>query len=322
MQVLKKIAKYSFRVLLIGFITLCLLEVVYRFQLIDFYSKEWNYHAENLKKENCNKKLLVFGDSFSADPQSWVYHLSDSLKDVSIYNASLPGVGPETFRLIFNNRVKEVNPDVIIVQLYIGNDLYDMHKPMNWSQFSMSRNIFWTLGNRFRVLNFVNYRLGQSYADVAAEIDPKVQDSFEEGKYSLRTKMYIHGNPNYPCQTIDLSKQLKSSFDELIDCVKEMKENAPLNCSFKVLLLPHCTQVNQYYIDNFKKLSAQFPEGWEGSNAWSERIKLANIDVINPLDYFKKLEANEKRLFFDNDPHLKADAQQLLADYIKMELVK
>lgn len=316
---LKKIGVVILKGLFIAFITLCLLEVVYRYQWVDFYSGEWKYHKEHLKKEGSNKKLLVFGDSFSADPTGWVYQFSDSLRNLEVFNASLPGVGPETFRLLYKGRMNEVSPNIVVVQLYVGNDLYDIHKPINWSKFSLSRNLFWSFSNRFRFLNFLNYRLGQAKSDVTTVVDSKLKDSFSVEKYSSRTKMLIQGNAAYPENMISLSKPMESSFDKLVVFLKEMKEATPEDCEFKVLVIPHCTEVNQTYIDNYKALGANF-SGKQFYNSWTSRLSSEGFNVVDPLPLLLEEESKGNKVYYDNDPHLNKFGQFVVSQYVISEL--
>lgn len=318
-QKLKKIGGYILKSLVILFITLCLLEVVYRYQWVDFYSGEWSYQKEHLHKENSDKKLLVFGDSFSADPLGWVYQLNNSNPNLEVYNASLPGVGPETFRLIYKGRMNEVKPNTVIVQLYVGNDLYDIHKPINWSAHSFSRNLFWSVSNRFRFLNFLNYRLGQSKSDVTTVVDPKLKDTFSVGKYSSRTKMYIKGNSSYPENMIGLTKPMESYFTDLIGFLNEMKNATPSGCKFEVLVMPHCTQVNQQYIENYEALGAEF-SGSKYHNSWVDQLKAEGFEVIDPLALLTQEEIKGNKVYYDNDPHLNELGQKIISEVVSKEL--
>ena len=130
MKRLKKIGKIILRVFLIGIITLCIFELSYRYQWIDFYKSEWRFHNSEVSEKSKNS-ILILGDSFSADPNGWVYMLRDSLEEDAIYNAAIPGVGPETYELIFKRSFNNAKPNHVIVQMYVGNDQYDYEKPVS-----------------------------------------------------------------------------------------------------------------------------------------------------------------------------------------------
>jgi len=319
---LRKTIKTLLRIGLILLITLVLFEVTYRYQWIDFYKSEWQFHTKN-KSPNANQQqVLVFGDSFTADANGWIaeWEKNDSTK--LIWNAALPGIGPETQRLIFQQRIAEVNPQLVIIQLYVGNDLYDNQKPVNWSNYSFGRNLFWSLSNQFRVLNFVNYRLGQFSSSGLDRSTTKKDDAFDVKRYSERTKLYIKGDGNYPANSILLSEDMVDEFEELKADLLEMKAQLPANCQLKILIIPDCTQVHRKYIRRYRRLGSKLTTACLQESSWSKALKNAGFELIDPLSHFQQLEQKGTTLYFENDPHLSAIGQQELAIFIQQELAK
>ncbi len=72
-----------------------LLEIAYRRQWIDFYAAELRglNRPGDLSPQDKRPTLLVLGDSFSAQPFSYVNVLRDSLPGTRIINAAVPGTG-------------------------------------------------------------------------------------------------------------------------------------------------------------------------------------------------------------------------------------
>jgi len=316
-KLLGKIGKISLRVLIVSFLVLCLLELTYRFQWVDFYASEWEYHNADIEVEG-KESLLVLGDSFSADPDGWVYMLRDSLSDHVVFNASIPGVGPETFAFMFKRRQSSANPQHVIVQMYVGNDQYDYEKPVNWSEYGFLRNLFWTCSNSFRSLNFLNYRLGQSSVEDHTE-NAKLEESFDKRKYSARTKLYIQGDENYPANLIRIDD---GDISGIVKYLQFMKENATEECRFSILLIPHCTQVSESYIVSYKALGSKIDTTVLGTSYWNQRLTTLGFEVIDPLDYFIQLEAEGQQLYFENDPHLNTKGNACLTQFVLQELDK
>lgn len=299
-------------------ITLLLLEVVYRFQWFDFYAPEWNALNRDVKAESGKKRILIFGDSFSADPDGWVGMLRDSLTDVAVYNAACSGAGPETYVLTCGNRIEEVRPNHVIVQLYVGNDLYDIEKPVNWSAHGFFRNLYWSISNDFRVLGFVNYRLGRTAPEIATRMDPKELDIFDVKTYSPRTRMYIRGDAKYPASVVGVRSN-DARWVELIEALHAIKDQCPPGCRFSVLVIPHCTQVDTACMENYRKLGGRTLSSHFGRNPWVK--KLSEFNAIDPVSVFR-MGSEESPLYYLNDPHLNTAGNRMLMRLVAEYLTK
>ncbi len=316
---LKKIGKFFLRVFVISLITLCLLEVSYRYQWVDFYATEWE-SLNKFKRSTSDKRILVFGDSFTADRHSWITQLRDLDSSVSYFNAAMPGVGVETFRFIAKSRISEVNPDLVIIQLYVGNDLYDIAPPINWSENSIARNLFWSISKRFRVLNYLNYKAGQ-FSIESNSLSGKITDNFAIEKYASRTKLYIKADKKYPASTIHLDGNNKQLYDKIIEGIYEIKNHLSPNSKLKILVVPHCTQVHSSYRKNFKKLAAFLDNLDQNKSPWVDVLKQKGFDVIDPLFELQKQENEGKSMYFQNDPHLNEEGQKVLAKYVLKDIL-
>ena len=152
-----RILSYFLYVLL--FVVL-VLEIVYRFQIIDFYKAEFRAFNPEVKSRKQNKSILVFGDSFTAQSGSWLYQLRENLPHYKIVNSVITGTSIDEASYIAPGRIRAVNPDILIYQLYVGNDLLGITHRLNWKAWSIGRNVYWLLSDRLRILSYVNYRMG------------------------------------------------------------------------------------------------------------------------------------------------------------------
>ena len=86
-----------------------------------FRSISFHPHATN------HKKVLILGDSFAYGMTARPYFNSfpDHLLAMGymVYNTGIPGVDPAQYAAVVDEYLDELNPDVVIVNLYIGNDL-------------------------------------------------------------------------------------------------------------------------------------------------------------------------------------------------------
>ncbi|ASS47587.1 MAG: hypothetical protein A3D31_17320 [Candidatus Fluviicola riflensis] len=315
----RKVANWFLKAGIIAFITLCLVELVYRYQWVDFYKTEWEFQNKVRTPDQQKRRALVLGDSFSADTASWVNQWKKD-SDLQIFNAAIPGVGPETYRLIVSNRVEEAKPHIVVVQLYEGNDLYDLSRPVNWSAFGWTRNIFWKCSNTFRSLGFINYRLGQSNQDLASPGNAKTTDTFSLQSYDARTKLYILGDVTYPMSMVQLKGEYADQFQAIIEMLQELKSASGKNARFYVLTIPTCVQTNRRYVKQYKQLGAKLSQSLLKGHPWAERIKDAGFEVIDPIEALRLSEKSGTPVYYENDPHLNSFGQQLVAEYVQQIL--
>ncbi len=144
-------------------------EISYRFYVLDFYAPE--LRAYNLVKSvdslPAGADILVMGDSYSAGKSSYVAMLREMLPDCAIVNGAIPGSGLPQANVLAPTLFTRLHPRLFIYQIYVGNDLQNIRKSMNWSTISLVRNLYWMLSDHLRVLGFINFRLGQMAAGSA-----------------------------------------------------------------------------------------------------------------------------------------------------------
>ena len=83
-----------------------------------------------------------------------------------------------------------------------------------------------------------------------------------------------------------------------------------------VLIIPHCTQVSEEYVNNYKLLGAKIDDEVVGKSYWNKRLTTLGFDVLDPLSYFQKIEAEGEQLYYANDPHLNAKGNSYLTSFI------
>ena len=316
MKTWNNIGKWAAQLAIYAAIIVAVMEIAYRFQWIDFYKKEWQYQNGSIKKDG----ILVFGDSFSADPNGWLQCFKDNTDEI-VMNASVPGIGPESHKLFFERRVNESKPKHILIQLYVGNDLYDSKKPVNWSEQGLLRNLYWTSSNNFRILGFMNYRLGQLSVESINQGSPKNDSIFDTSKYSPRTKLYISGDPSYPESHICVERP-HLGFECLIEHLQEMKSKTPKGVELSILIIPHCTQISKEYRENYKALGSKIEVDKVPPPIWKTLIESEGFYVIDPTDVLRKAEKRNISAYYPNDPHLNEAGSRIVAEYVENQISK
>jgi hypothetical protein len=317
----------------LSIVVLSLLEITYRYYLVDFYKPELKNLSTKpiLSEDTC--KILVLGDSFSAITLGYLNIVQDSLNECKIYNSSISGTTVYHANLIAKKRINDINPDLVIYQVYVGNDLLELnHGLINSGKTPLARKFYWWLSDRIKVLGFINYRMrGLSkyfYNDMETNVPLVNEDDFSPNLYSEREKLYFDINPKYIDQYVNLHPSTKKVQDHYFKIFEELIGKISSNRKAIVLLIPHCSQVAPSYRENMKKLGAQFASdstialpGYAFALEVEERLMDKNVSMINLLPYFQK-EINRDSLYYPNDPHLSYSGQKVLASILIDQLKK
>ncbi len=313
----KKIWKRTWQIALLLFCTLLVLELAYRFQWIDFYKTE--YKALNKKIRKNQPNVLVFGDSFTAYPRGYVGHFRKEYPKLNVINCAMPGSGPYEMELIASGRIDAHPPKGIIYQMYVGNDLTDLSPPVNWGTLSFSRNCYWSAKPYFEVLGLLSRRL----SGLQSDFDPKKlkQDEveFSTSLYSPRTKMMIRASSNYINESILISENLEDAVEDAKESIAYLRTLVPSKVPIYVVVIPHFSQVSVNYNTNYERLSGHKSDMKLNYPLLKEISTVKGVTVLNPMRYFRKMEAQGKQLYFNNDPHLNEAGQLALFEYLQQK---
>ena len=320
---LKKIKNSIIYLVFVGLMTLFLLELCFRFYVVDFYRG----HLEGLNpKELVGKPgqsaILIIGDSFTADPDSYVRHLRENLVDHQIVNAAIPGTCITQHRLLVKSRVREFKPDILIYQVYVGNDLLEFRHPTKNADISLTRKIYWYLADRILVLAFINAQLPALRQailhDLPTKTDPKALEIFSPEKYSARSKLQFRAEPDLLQNTILLQGGRKKDMVLFTKEVNQMLQQVPDACDVYVLVMPHCIQINNHYITRLTSVGAKITLDQAilaTEYPFIEYLKThldSSIHIINPLEKLKE-EERIAPVYYGNDPHLNSFGQAVVA---------
>lgn len=325
-RILTRILQTLLSVTLMLLITLLLLEWVYRYQLIDFYAPE--LRALNTEKKGGRKKILVLGDSFSAGLSGYVSLLRDTMPEVEVVNASVPGTGIRETNLIAPGRIAASKPDVIIYQLYVGNDLTDITKPVNMETLPLSRNVYWWLSDRLLFLRFANYRMAQfapQFGTAGTSAELQKLPAFSPDTYTPRERLMIKANPMFIEQAVLLNNdQSQHQFAQLSAGLQELAQMAAeRSIPLLLLVVPHCAQVSPLYYKRFEQMGAKMlpvASMQQAEYPFVQSIRKAmqahaDVQVLNPLLYLQQ-QPDVDSLYYASDIHMTQQGQYCLGRFI------
>lgn len=316
---------------LVGIMALACLELCYRFQIADMYGAELRtYNSPQDLSASGKDTILALGDSFTAGTTTYISYLRNELSRFRVINAGISGTGVVQAALVAPRRFARFSPSVLIYQVYVGNDLFDLRYPVNWHTISPLRNLYWMTANHLLILNYLNYRLVQlSYARrtvqqaVAAATDPNAP--FSVDRYAKRQLINLRAEPDLISDQILASGGRARDYMDYLPRLRELVSACRAGpCNAYVVVVPHCAQVSARSMENFRRLCAVFPDPAAVqrtdypflSGIRRELAGMSNVEVINPLPTFREAEARGAELYYRNDDHLNAQGHALLAHIV------
>src|SRR5688572_1971424 len=251
-------------------LVLILMEVAYRFQIIDFYRAELNAlnREQDSGKISGKKTMLVCGASFTVQTNSWLDQLRANLPDCRIINSAITGTSIVEASYVAPGRIKAFDPDVFIYQIYVGNDLLGINHQLNWKNWSAARNVYWLLSDRIHFLRYLNYKMGQVNWMIGETKDPVnseelANEKFEMQRYRRREKIYAQGDPYLISNCVLLKNGRDKDLEDLLSLLSRTISELKPECQVYLLIVPHKAQINQFYLDNMKDLGFSFDSQFE-----------------------------------------------------------
>lgn len=317
-------------------IVVILMEAAYRFQIIDFYRQELNaLNPEQTTTKTTGKKtVLVFGDSFTVQSNSWLNQLRIDSPEYSIINSAITGTSIVETSYVAPGRIKTFDPDIFIYQIYVGNDLLGITHHLNWKQWSSTRNIYWWLSDRIHFLSFLNYRMGQlNWKIHGAETLSQSEavpggEKFESERYRKSEKIYALGDPYLISNSVLLKNERDKDVDKLLSSLSNTISKLKPDCQVYLLIIPHKAQINKFYLDNMKDVGFMFDSRFEvGKEDYPFIEKLndyfgatRNVVIINPLRNLVQRDSVSTRVYFLNDEHLSDEGQLIVKEVVRSGL--
>ena len=303
------------------------LEIAYRNQWLDFYKPELLGLNPKEILHSDKKKILICGDSFSADPNSFVKTLRDSLTEYAVINGAVPGTGILQHELYIKNRIKKFAPDIFIYQFYVGNDLFDISHPSGSDKISKMRSLYWWLSDKMLSLAFLNYRFAgvrySFYDDGGGNYKPKEKDTFSAENYSKREKLNYLADPSLLENTLMLKGGREHDYALFERKLSGIVRMLPPKTKMYFVIIPHQSQISEEYFNRHQQMGSYSTIPYYNLDEHSlplyikltEWCRTNQIAVIDPLEKFKSYE-HKQDLYFSNDPHLRIAGHQIISEML------
>jgi hypothetical protein len=306
---------------------LLLLELSYRMYLVDFYRNNLRWlNGNELSPGDQRPVILVVGDSFSADRNSYVAQVRKHFPHFRVINAAIPGTCIRQHNLLINKRLREFKPSVLIYQTYPGNDLFEYRHPLTGKGISLQRKVYWWLSDRLLFTGYVNSQLPQMKKWFAPEVvsaaDAKAEAAFSPETYSPRTKMMLRAEPGLLQHSILLQGRRKSDMQTYVQKVQGLIARVPDSVAVFVLCIPDAVQVSAGYQEQFRQLGADLTAGDSLLQAGypfflslEKNLSSGRVQMLNPLPPLQAAAANGP-VYYASDPHLNAAGQAVVGEEV------
>ncbi|MCB0429719.1 MAG: SGNH/GDSL hydrolase family protein [Flavobacteriales bacterium] len=304
-------------------VLMALTEAAYRYQWFDFYQTELVHlnPPKDLTPDNTRKTVLVMGDSFSASAPSYVDVLRKRHPQYRFVNSAVPGTCVIQAGYMAPGRIATFNPDILICQIYCGNDLWDIRH--SYTSPSRLRNLYWQMSDHMRVLGWINYKLAlwATGENDSLLIQAKQKESFSPDDYSPREKIILSSEPDLVASTLSLLNERNEDFNKLCHSFDEIVDVVSPRTQTLFLIIPHAMQVDSSYWQRWRQLGATGDVAIDTlPSSFTHQLAehFSRNKNVHVLDATLALRTGEKQqaVYFANDPHLTPYGQQVVADFI------
>ena len=266
----------------------------------------------NQRKASGIYRILGIGDSFAYGvvPYQYNYYtraeekLNQLEKKFEIINMGIPSLGPRDYLSIFVNEGLELNPDMVIVSFFIGNDFTDSLSTRNIYSYSYVASFI-----KFTIDLQKSYEGRQINGNLVYEDD---RPSFDREKFlEIQTsRSYIHLKENDNFQN-----QLKSA----VSYIKKIKDICEAKkIELLVVIIPDELQVNEEWQSQVIQALKSHPDNFDftlANRLLSRELESEKIEYLDLLSEFKSV-SQSKRVYKPQDTHWNIAGNELAAEMI------
>ncbi|MAE69617.1 MAG: hypothetical protein CME06_04005 [Gemmatimonadetes bacterium] len=262
-------------------------------------------------------RILGIGDSFAFGIVPYKYNYLSLIEsqlqadglDVEILNMGIPSIGPHGYLSLLIDEGLELQPDMVLVSFFIGND-FEQSKKKKAYEYSYVASLLHTMVNLHTNYEGQVVHGNSAYCDTCPSLDI---DSYLAMEHS-RSSIYLIDDAKFP---VDLENALY-----YLDHIHTLCKNNDME--MMVVIIPDEMQVNRELMEDV--MDTYYPD--LGLDEWD--ISLPNrklhsaLDAlgIDNLDLYDAYSTSSDRLYLPRNSHWNIAGNQLAADTIQERIRK
>jgi len=277
-------------------------------------SKGFNDLEFTPKKEN-TYRILGIGDSFAFGVVPYKYNYLTLLEsqfnkkgvNIEVLNMGIPLTGPKEYLSVFVREGLALNPDMVLVSFFTGNDFVQSLEERKWY-------------SRSYLATFINY-----FVNIHPQYKEIIRN--KKGKYcddcpTLNKDYYSRVEYKRGVACVRGAVNFESVSDEALSCLIQMRNIcAKKGIALLVVIIPDEIQVNPAVQAQVRKtFYSNVPDDeWDvtlPNTVLAGKLKKSGIDYLDLYEYFAK-ESKQKALYKPRDTHWNIAGNQLAANVIQ-----
>lgn len=287
------------------------------------------YDEEFVPRRGGERIVAAIGDSFSAGVVPHHFHFTTvaerQLDSTRVHNIGLPFLGPAEYRWILVNEVLPMRPDVVVVNLFVGNDVIGLrpqHRP--WDRVWLDRKNV--------LLHVVPSRLGAALRESMVLAD---RDGNRTGEVTdleeLRRDYPWLNDPLLEEPTFSAARYRKMERDRagqvcgpsrqnyaaLFDCLEQLRADAG-DVPLLFLLIPDEFQVEDAtwagVTEDSGSVELDRDRPQRMISTWLEQHGIEYLDLLPVLRAIEPLPDGNRHLYHLRDSHFNARGNQLVGE--------
>lgn len=269
--------------------------------------------TEFSEKKKGNFRIAAIGDSFAFGVVPYKHNyltllesqLQDKGFDAEVCNLGIPSTGPGDYLAILRQEALQLEPDMVLVSFFIGNDIIEGIRKKKWYEYSYAASLI-----RYLFVIRPKYE-GQVVHGTGTYCDNC--PSFDESAYlnveKERSVLYLTERTD----VLPLIDQVLAPVEDMRNICKE------LGIPFAVVIIPDEVQINKGLQQKVRAALAVQDSDWNTvlpNERLAARLKDMGVAFLDLLPFFAE-KAQTERLYRPRDSHWNIAGNQLAADVIQ-----
>ncbi len=292
----------------------------------DILNKEFNsivtINSEGLRESTkaMKTRIMFIGDSFTfgygvGDNETFVHLLS---RKYGVINAGyVAGLSPDTYYLWLEKEGLNYNPDLIVLDIFVGNDISDVGDndwiaDKNGLPLKINSKIYYVDGeNRLRNKDYSVYNRLGLWLWKHSHFYNFARNKLQVILLSIR--QVKNGNNCIYCDNYYQNENWRKT-EKILEAIKNITQN-----KLVVVLMPAKEQVDDAEWRNYQSIAGNNIERELPQEKLIEFLNSHNIKYIDLLPYFKKSNKNND-FYYKKDIHMNKFGHELIANILKDRL--